>query len=251
MIAKITRGKNPGDIGAYLHGPGKANEHTYTAAGQRVSGGVVVGSNIGAEGQTDPRWWAGELRKALNTRPEIKNPVWHASLRNTATDRTLTNDQWADIGQSFAEDMGYAEHPWVMVRHGDDHVHIVVSRVDDVGEVWHARNDRRAAQTACTKLEKAYGLEAAPRRREQLKQPVLVERENARFKTQLVAAQRAQKEREAQEAAAKAAQRAKWRDASFPNPPTTRRFGEGHNKAVGEHPAPRSRPRHYDGGYDR
>lgn len=222
MIAKITRGKNPGDIGAYLHGPGKANEHTYTAAGRRVSGGVVVGSNIGAEGQTDPRWWAGELRKALNTRPEIKNPVWHASLRNIKGDRTLTNEQWADIGQSFAEDMGYAEHPWVMVRHGDDHVHIVVSRVDDVGEVWHARNDRRAAQTACTKLEKAYGLEAAPRRREQVKQPVLVERDNARFKTQLVAAQRAQKQREAQETAEKAAQRAKWRDVSFPNPPTTR-----------------------------
>ncbi|MGP9490595.1 relaxase/mobilization nuclease domain-containing protein [Glutamicibacter sp. AOP5-A2-7] len=223
MIAKITRGKNPGDIGAYLHGPGKANEHTYTAAGQRVSGGVVVGSNIGAEGQTDPRWWAAELRKALSTRPEIKNPVWHASLRNTATDRTLMNEEWADIGQSFAEDMGYAEHPWVMVRHGDDHVHIVVSRVDDVGEVWHARNDRRAAQTSCSKLEKAYELEAAPRRREQMKQPVLLERENARFKTQRVASQRVQKEREAQAAAEKAAQRAKQRVSDFPNPLTTRR----------------------------
>ncbi|MFJ2621791.1 hypothetical protein [Glutamicibacter sp. NPDC087344] len=79
MIAKITRGKNPGDIGAYLHGPGKANEHTFIAAGQLVSGHVVVGSNIGAEGQaessrTDPRLWAGELRKAMHTRPEIKNP---------------------------------------------------------------------------------------------------------------------------------------------------------------------------------
>lgn len=239
MIAKITRGKNPGDIGAYLHGPGKANEHTYTAAGQRVSGGVVVGANIGAEGQTDPRWWAGELRKALNTRPEIKNPVWHASLRNTATDRTLTNDQWADIGQSFAEDMGYAEHPWVMVRHGDDHVHIVVSRVDDVGEVWHARNDRRAAQTACTKLEKAYGLEAAPRRREQAKQPVLVERENARLKTQLVAAHREQKEREAQAAEEKAAQRAKWRDASFPNPPTTRSSARSLDRGTKKYTSPK------------
>lgn len=250
MIAKITRGKNPGDIGAYLHGPGKANEHTYTAAGQRVSGGVVVGSNIGAEGQTDPRWWAGELRKALNTRPEIKNPVWHASLRNTKGDRTLSNDQWADIGQSFAEDMGYAEHPWVMVRHGDDHVHIVVSRVDDVGEVWHARNDRRAAQTACTKLEKAYGLEAAPRRREQVKQPVLVERDNARFKTQLVAAQREQKEREAQEAAEKAARRAKWRDVSFPNPPTTRSPARAVGKVAKKYTPPKVQ-RSQDEGYER
>lgn len=250
MIAKITRGKNPGDIGAYLHGPGKANEHTYTVAGQRVSGGVVVGSNIGAEGQTHPRWWAGELRKALNTRPEIKNPVWHASLRNTKGDRTLTNEHWADIGQSFAEDMGYAEHPWVMVRHGDDHVHIVVSRVSDVGEVWHARNDRRAAQTACTNLEKSYGLEAAPRRREQSKQPVLVDRENARFKAQLVAAQRAQKEREAQEAAEKAAQRAKWRDASFPNPPTTRSPVVSPKKITRPH-VPSQSERSKDVGYER
>ncbi|MGP5042562.1 relaxase/mobilization nuclease domain-containing protein [Glutamicibacter ardleyensis] len=250
MIAKITRGKNPGDIGAYLHGPGKANEHTYTAAGRRVSGGVVVGSNIGAEGQTDPRWWAGELRKALNTRREIKNPVWHASLRNTKGDRTMTNDQWADIGQSFAEDMSFAEHPWVMVRHGDDHVHIVVSRVDDVGEVWHARNDRRAAQTACTKLEKAYGLKSAPRRREQMKQPVLVERENARFKAQRVASQCVLKEREAQDAAEKAAQRAKRRVSDFPNAPTTRSPGKKIVKSVREYVPPQPR-RSSDQGYER
>lgn len=249
MIAKITRGKNPGDIGAYLHGPGKANEHTYTAAGQRVSGGVVVGSNIGAEGQTDPRWWAAELRKALSTRPEIKNPVWHASLRNTATDRTLMNEEWADIGQSFAEDMGYAEHPWVMVRHGDDHVHIVVSRVDDLGQVWHARNDRRAAQTSCSKLENAYGLEAAPRRREQMKQPVLLERENARFKTQWVASQREQKEREVEAAAEKAAQRAKWRVSDFPNAPTTRSPSKGPSKMRKKYTAPRTQ-RSRDSGYE-
>lgn len=64
----------------------------------------------------------------------------------------------------------------MIVRYGDDHVHIVVSRVNDVGQMWHARNDRHAAQTSCTKREKAYGMEAAPRRREQVKQPVLVER---------------------------------------------------------------------------
>ncbi len=64
-----------------------------------------------------------------------------------------------------------------MVRHADDHVHITVARISDVGEVWHARNDRRAVQRACTNLKKAYELEAAPRDREQTKQPVLVERE--------------------------------------------------------------------------
>lgn len=31
-----------------------------------------------------------------------------------------------------------------MVRHADDHVHVVVCRVSDEGKVWHGRNDRRA-----------------------------------------------------------------------------------------------------------
>lgn len=238
MIAKITRGKNPGDIGAYLHGPGKANEHTYTAAGHRVSGGVVVGSNIGVEGQTDPRRWAGELRKALNTRPEIKNPVWHASLRNTATDRTLSNEQWADIGQSFAEDMGYAHHPWVMVRHGDDHVHIVVSRVSDVGEVWHGRNDRRAAQSACTKLEREHGLEQAPRRREGPKLAVSAEREEARGKTRTLGSHRAAKEAERRELEAHRARIREMREANFPNPPTTRSPSKGRLPVARPYTAP-------------
>ncbi|ALO67012.1 hypothetical protein AS189_11550 [Arthrobacter alpinus] len=157
MIANITRGKNPWDIGAYLHGVGKANEHVYEFGGVTRPGGIVTASNLGMEGHTEPSRWAGELLKAMNTRSEIKNPVWHVSLRNTDQDRILSDAVWADMGQSFAEAMGFAEHPWAMVRHGADHVHLVVSRVSDAGEVWHGRNDRRAAQSACTRLELEHG----------------------------------------------------------------------------------------------
>lgn len=59
----------------------------------------------------------------------------------------------------------------VMVRHGEDHVHLVVSRVSDLGEVLHGRHDRRNAQRACTALEIEPELESAPRR----KQPQTVE----------------------------------------------------------------------------
>lgn len=61
---------------------------------------------------------------------------------------------------------GFREHPWVMVRHADDHVHVVVCRVSDEGTVWHGRNDRRAAQSACTRLKLEHDLQTAPRRRE-------------------------------------------------------------------------------------
>ena len=186
MIAKITRGSRAGDIGAYLHGPGKANEHVYyDATGQQHSGGQVIGSNIGAEGQTDPARWVPELRAAQQTRPEITKSIWQASLRNTANDRVLSNDEWAEIAQSFAEKMGFENHPWVAVRHGADHVHIVVSRVDYEGNVWHGRNDRRQAQTACQQLERTHGLEVAARRRTGPKRTVTQVRTDHRRKAAL------------------------------------------------------------------
>lgn len=164
MIAKITRGSRVGDIAAYLHGPGKANEHRY--AGR--TGGVVIGGNLGREGEENGSRWAQDLRAAQGTRPEIKNAIWQTSLRAAPGDRRLSDQEWADAGQAFAERMGFAEHPWVMVRHGEDHVHIVTSRVSETGSVWHARQDYRVAQAAAKQLEQEYGLIEAPRTRERV-----------------------------------------------------------------------------------
>jgi hypothetical protein len=165
MIAKITRGERAGDIAAYLHGPGKANEHEYTVGNVRHSGGVVIGGNLGREGHTDGASWAADLREAAGTRPDIGKPIWQVSLRTAPGDRRLSDEQWRDAATIMAERMGYEEHPWVMVRHGEDHVHIVVSRVSDTAQVWHARQDFRAAQSAATALEKHFGLIQAPRQK--------------------------------------------------------------------------------------
>jgi hypothetical protein len=165
MIAKITRGERAGDIAAYLHGPGKANEHEYTVGHVRRSGGIVIGGNLGREGHTDGGSWAADLREAAGTRPDISKPIWQVSLRTAPGDRRLSDQQWQDAATIVAERMGYEEHPWVMVRHGEDHVHIVVSRVSDTAQVWHARQDFRAAQSAATALEKHFDLIQAPRQK--------------------------------------------------------------------------------------
>lgn len=165
MIAKITRGERSGDIAAYLHGPGKANEHQYTVGNARHSGGMVIGGNLGREGHTEGASWAADLREAVGTRPDIRKPIWQVSLRTAPGDRRLSDEQWRDAGTIMAERMGYEDHPWVMVRHGEDHVHIVVSRVSDTGKVWHARQDFRAAQSAATALEKHFSLIQAPRQK--------------------------------------------------------------------------------------
>ncbi|WP_432537712.1 relaxase/mobilization nuclease domain-containing protein [Kineococcus arenarius] len=136
------------------------------------SGGAVIGGNVCLDGTT----WASILSDAARTRPDITRPIWHASLRCAPGDRTLTDEEWAEAAALFAEAMGFvdridadidwhqrATQPWVVVRHGADHVHIAVSRVGFDGRVWHARQDYRQAQAACAQLEQMYGLSVAPR----------------------------------------------------------------------------------------
>jgi len=161
VIAKITRGSDPGRIGAYLHGPGRAEEHGYEG---RLGGAVIAGTVPVLEPRASGEWVA-EMRAAIARRPDITRPVWQTSLRSASGDRVMSDAEWADAAQGFATRMGFAEHPWVAVRHAENHVHLVVSRVDHTGEVWHGRFDRRLAQQACARLETEHQLAVAPRSR--------------------------------------------------------------------------------------
>lgn len=168
MIAKITRGSRSGDLAAYLHGPGEANEHEYDSQ----EGGAAIGGNLAREGDRDGAGWAADLRAAAKERPDIKNPIWPASLRSAPGDCTLSAAEWANAGSKFADKMWFANRPWVMVRYGEDHVHIAASRISETSEVRHGRNDFRQTQSAAQDIERDYGLQQAPRRREgRAKQP--------------------------------------------------------------------------------
>lgn len=171
MIGKITKGSRTGSIGAYLHGAGRSNEHTYTRGGQTHSGGIVIGSNLPQViGDTDSKRWAAELRKPLCLRErEVRQPIWQVSLSLPPQERLGTR-QWADAAQTFVEQLGLENHAWVAVHHGssaggNDHIHIVVNRVDYAGKLWAAKHDYRQVQRVCTSLERQYGLSHAPRTR--------------------------------------------------------------------------------------
>lgn len=165
VIGKITRGSRPGDIGAYLHGEGHLGEHVWRDGKDReVSGGVVIGGNLAREGDTDEKRWAADLRLAASGRPEAKRPIWHASLRCAPTDRTLTDAEWRGAVEEIAESMGWAEHPHAIVRHADDHVHVVMSRVAYDGSIWVGKNDARKLQKARQSVEKRLGLVEVPMR---------------------------------------------------------------------------------------
>ncbi len=161
MIASITRGKDAGALGVYLHGPGRHNEHAYN---NRVHGMVIAGS-VPVTDPTKPGQWVANMRRAYRGRDDVSRPVWQCSLRTAPDDRRLSDAEWADAAQMFAERLGFDQHPWVAVRHADDHIHLALSRVAHDGRVWLGRHDYRTTQDARRALETELGLVQAPLRR--------------------------------------------------------------------------------------
>lgn len=166
MIAKISTGSDPKGLAAYLHGPGKATPHSYrNEAGRLIAGGTVIAGSVQVTAK-NPQRWGRDFERAAATNVRVGKPVWHCSLRCAPGDRRLTDPEFADIAQTVAERMGFAEHPWVAVRHDDDHIHIAVSRVDFQGVTWKNSNDRWKVVEVMREVERQHGLTevAAPQR---------------------------------------------------------------------------------------
>ncbi len=162
MIAKMSRGKDARGLAAYLHGLGRANEHTYVRDGKTFSGGVVIGGTVPVADVASGKGWATDFVLAHQQRPRVVKNVWHASLRADPTDLRLSDGEWFQIGQQLAETLGYSAHPWVMVRHADDHVHIAVSRVAHDGTVWKASHDYRSVRPVMRTAEDRLQLRQVP-----------------------------------------------------------------------------------------
>ncbi|WP_072713751.1 relaxase/mobilization nuclease domain-containing protein [Rhodococcus rhodnii] len=158
MIAKISTGSDPKGLAAYLHGPGKATPHSYrTEAGRLIAGGTVIAGSVQVTAK-NPTRWGRDFERAAATNARVGKPVWHCSLRCAPGDRRLTDTEFADIAQTVAERMGFESHPWVAVRHDDDHIHLAVSRVDFQGVTWKNSNDRWKVVEVMREVERAHGL---------------------------------------------------------------------------------------------
>ncbi|MGH3799386.1 MAG: relaxase/mobilization nuclease domain-containing protein [Pseudonocardiaceae bacterium] len=158
MIAKISTGSDPKGLARYLHGPGKATPHSYrNEAGRVIAGGTVIAGSVQVTA-TNPQRWGRDFERAAATNARVGKPVWHCSLRCAPGDRRLTDTEFADIAQTVAERMGFAEHPWVAVRHDDDHIHIAVSRVDFQGSTWKNSQDRWKVVEVMREVERQHGL---------------------------------------------------------------------------------------------
>jgi len=157
VIGKIRKGRGFAGLAAYLYGPGKREEHTDPR--------VVAGDNVSLGDPRSWRDWAADMTFYAGQRPDVARPVWHCALRAAPEDPVLDDARWAAIAAQHIAAMGLSGHPWVAVRHGPDHVHIVACRVDPAGRVWRDSHDYARSMRSCRRIEVDHGLTVVDARR--------------------------------------------------------------------------------------
>ncbi|MFF9979546.1 relaxase/mobilization nuclease domain-containing protein [Streptomyces erythrochromogenes] len=187
MIAKIGKaGASTHGVLRYLYGAGRANEHTDPH---------LVGSwdGFAPDPGRDEAATLAQLATALDLRVKQAGDqapdkhVWHCSVRAAPEDRILSDEDWAVIARRVLNATGIAPAGdpdacrWVAVRHADDHIHIVATKVR--GDLTPARhwNDRPRADKELVAIEEEYGLRQVPRGdRTAARRPTRAEQEKAR-----------------------------------------------------------------------
>jgi hypothetical protein len=191
VIGKITspRGEHVEGLIYYLYGPGRHEEHAdpHIVAGWRHP--AELEPPLGPDGGRDFRRLLGLLNQphaAMGTWA-LAGPVWHCSMRASPQDKMLSDDEWARIACDVMQRTGLAPFGqedaavrWVAIRHGDDHIHLVVMLARQDGRRPRVSNDRYRVRDACLAAEQRYGLQrTAPGDRTAACRPARAESEKA------------------------------------------------------------------------
>ena len=92
----------------------------------------------------------------------IKNPVYHVSLNFAQQDaEKITDDFMVKIAQEYLQRMGMINTQYIICRHTDKqhpHLHLIINRVNNDGQVISDQNDRLRSIRICRELTLKYGL---------------------------------------------------------------------------------------------
>lgn len=166
MPKKGDSGDTTVDLLDYLFGPGDRDEHTDPH--------IVAAwdPDLPCPARTPGRITLSGLALLLDAPvdalrgPKPAEHVWHVSIRNAPTDRTLTDTEWATVAAEMVAVAGIAPHGdeqacrWVAVRHAPDHIHLVATLTRQDGRGPRIRGDILRMHTTARGFETAWGLEA-------------------------------------------------------------------------------------------
>jgi hypothetical protein len=188
VIGKVLRGTNVRRLLYYLYGPGKANEHTDPHLVAGFSDPAELEPERRPGGSRDFRRLAGLLEQPLAALPGPARgkPVWHCAVRAAPGDRTMSDDDWAQVAAQIIDRAGLAPHGddmgvrWVAVRHAADHIHIAATLARQDGTRPRIWNDFFRVREACQQAERKLGLRStAPADRTAAKRATRAETEQA------------------------------------------------------------------------
>ncbi|MFF9070529.1 relaxase/mobilization nuclease domain-containing protein [Streptomyces sp. NPDC014891] len=160
---KLDEGNETYGLLAYLYGPGRRDEHTNPHM-------VAAWDPYIGDPARSPDMTISDLALLLDApvfamrgkKPKLH--VYHLAIRNDEKDRILSDEEWAEVAREMMHASGIAEHGddeacrWVAVRHADDHIHLVATKVREDGRQPNLRGDIFKMQAAARVFEERLGL---------------------------------------------------------------------------------------------
>jgi hypothetical protein len=145
MKGKVIRGSGFRGVLNYILDEDKA---------ARIIGGNMLGD--------DAESLAKEFSHVRQIRPDCNKPVLHIPLRMPAGE-DVSDEQWLQIALIFLRLMKLSHsRPWTIIKHLNNHVHIVTSRVDNHGKIWTGKWEALRCIKATQDIEKLLGLTITP-----------------------------------------------------------------------------------------
>jgi hypothetical protein len=124
-------------------------------------GAEIIGGNMVGR---DPKALAKEFANVRSLRNDCEKPVLHIALR-MPDGEDVSAEEWLRIALRLLRLMGLPlDRPWLLVKHPDQHVHILISRIAFGGGLWLGRWEALKLIQATQIIEREFGLTLTPGR---------------------------------------------------------------------------------------
>lgn len=158
MVAKISLGSSL--YGAIVYNGEKINKE---------KGRVLDTNKIynDGSGNIDIHRAFEDFKRWMPQHTRAEKTMMHISL-NPHPDDCLSEMQYTQLAHEYMEKMGFAEMPYIIVKHEDidrHHIHIVALRVRPDGSCISDKNNFYRSKEITRELEKKYGLHTAERQK--------------------------------------------------------------------------------------
>lgn len=146
MIGKLIKGRGARGLIDYLLDEKDQKGEPRPEA--RIIGGTFAGRTA--------REIAAEFGALHALRPRLGVYVAHEALRLPDGDPELDDETWSQIAERWAQEMGFED--FLVVSHGDGHVHIAASRIKRDASVVPDAQDYRRSESIIRQIEKDFDL---------------------------------------------------------------------------------------------